>query len=252
MRRAASRPGESQSMTTVTRRSRGSVPRRAIRSGMAHGLGLARHGRARSHPRSSSKAAAPSTSSAMRRRRVCSAQSSSPSWASWSTALISKPTSTGAGSRRHCSCVSTSSGRSRRSRTSPRLPPRHRVTTFSSSRSSTTWRRRERVTGAKRKRSLTATARECSYRASLTSRPCATSQVSSVTNSHATRATPRALTTRLAQRTRRVVRWLRPEQLRQLSAESALLVYGRLPPTVVQLRMWFSDRHLKKLAGMSV
>jgi type IV secretion system protein VirD4 len=41
-----------------------------------------------------------------------------------------------------------------------------------------------------------------------------------------------------------------PEQLRQLPAKSALLVYGRLPPTIVRLRMWFSDRRLKKLADV--
>jgi type IV secretion system protein VirD4 len=39
------------------------------------------------------------------------------------------------------------------------------------------------------------------------------------------------------------------ESLRQLSERHALLLYGRMPPAEVQLRMWFSDRHLRRLAG---
>jgi len=39
-----------------------------------------------------------------------------------------------------------------------------------------------------------------------------------------------------------------PEQLRQLPDGHALLVYGRLPPTILQLRMWFTDRQLRHLA----
>jgi type IV secretion system protein VirD4 len=39
-----------------------------------------------------------------------------------------------------------------------------------------------------------------------------------------------------------------PEQLRQLPDGHALLVYGRLPPTTVRLRMWFQDKHLRELA----
>ncbi len=39
-----------------------------------------------------------------------------------------------------------------------------------------------------------------------------------------------------------------PEQLRQLPAGHALLIYGRLAPTKIRLRAYFQDRHLKKLA----
>jgi type IV secretion system protein VirD4 len=39
-----------------------------------------------------------------------------------------------------------------------------------------------------------------------------------------------------------------PEQLRQLPDGHGLLVYGRLPPTTVRLRMWFKDHHLRELA----
>jgi len=39
-----------------------------------------------------------------------------------------------------------------------------------------------------------------------------------------------------------------PEQLRQLPAGHALLVYGRLAPTKIRLRAYFQDRRLKKLA----
>ena len=40
-----------------------------------------------------------------------------------------------------------------------------------------------------------------------------------------------------------------PEQLRQLPDGHALLVYGRLPPAIIRLRMWFEDRLLKGLAA---
>jgi type IV secretion system protein VirD4 len=40
-----------------------------------------------------------------------------------------------------------------------------------------------------------------------------------------------------------------PEQLRQLPDGHALLVYGRLPPAIIRLRMWFEDRRLRELAG---
>jgi len=40
-----------------------------------------------------------------------------------------------------------------------------------------------------------------------------------------------------------------PEALRQLPAGHALLLYGRIPPTEVSLRMWFADRRLRKLAA---
>jgi type IV secretion system protein VirD4 len=40
-----------------------------------------------------------------------------------------------------------------------------------------------------------------------------------------------------------------PEQLRQLPDGHALLVYGRLPPAIIRLRMWFEDRRLRELAS---
>jgi type IV secretory pathway TraG/TraD family ATPase VirD4 len=39
------------------------------------------------------------------------------------------------------------------------------------------------------------------------------------------------------------------ESLRQLPHGQALLLYGRLPPAVVRLRMYFADRRLRGLAG---
>lgn len=39
-----------------------------------------------------------------------------------------------------------------------------------------------------------------------------------------------------------------PEALRQLPEGEALLLYGRLPPVKVRLRMWFADRRLRRLA----
>jgi type IV secretion system protein VirD4 len=39
-----------------------------------------------------------------------------------------------------------------------------------------------------------------------------------------------------------------PEALRQLPAEHALLLYGRIAPVQVRLRMWFTDRRLRALA----
>ena len=39
------------------------------------------------------------------------------------------------------------------------------------------------------------------------------------------------------------------EALRQLPERHALLLYGRLPPAQVRLRMWFADRRLRRLAG---
>ena len=41
---------------------------------------------------------------------------------------------------------------------------------------------------------------------------------------------------------------LAPEALRQLPDGRALLLYGRLPPIELQLRMWFKDRRLRRLA----
>jgi type IV secretion system protein VirD4 len=40
-----------------------------------------------------------------------------------------------------------------------------------------------------------------------------------------------------------------PEALRQIEDGHALLLYGRLPPTQVALRMWFADRRLRRLAA---
>ncbi len=42
-----------------------------------------------------------------------------------------------------------------------------------------------------------------------------------------------------------------PEALRQLPNGHALLLYGRLAPVQVRLRMWFEDRRLRKLASPS-
>jgi type IV secretion system protein VirD4 len=42
---------------------------------------------------------------------------------------------------------------------------------------------------------------------------------------------------------------LAPEALRQLPDRQALLLYGRLAPTRLRLRMWFEDRRLRRLAG---
>jgi type IV secretion system protein VirD4 len=40
-----------------------------------------------------------------------------------------------------------------------------------------------------------------------------------------------------------------PEALRQLTPGRALLLYGRIPPAEVRLRMWFADRRLRRLAA---
>jgi type IV secretory pathway TraG/TraD family ATPase VirD4 len=40
-----------------------------------------------------------------------------------------------------------------------------------------------------------------------------------------------------------------PEALRQLAPGQALLLYGRIPPALVRLRMWFADRRLRRLAA---
>ena len=54
-------------------------------------------------------------------------------------------------------------------------------------------------------------------------------------------------TTRSTARRRRPL--IAPEALRQLPDGRALLLYGRLPPAELRLRMWFADRQLKRLAG---
>jgi type IV secretion system protein VirD4 len=40
-----------------------------------------------------------------------------------------------------------------------------------------------------------------------------------------------------------------PEELRQLPDRHALLLYGRLAPARIRLRLWFEDRRLKRLGG---
>jgi type IV secretion system protein VirD4 len=53
-------------------------------------------------------------------------------------------------------------------------------------------------------------------------------------------------TTRSTSRRRRPL--VAAEALRQLPDRHALLLYGRLPPTRVRLRLWFEDRRLRRLA----
>ncbi len=62
-----------------------------------------------------------------------------------------------------------------------------------------------------------------------------------------TRTTGAGGTSRSTARRRRPL--LAPEALRQLPEGQALLLYGRLAPTRVRLRMWFADRRLRRLAG---
>jgi type IV secretion system protein VirD4 len=62
-----------------------------------------------------------------------------------------------------------------------------------------------------------------------------------------TRTTGPGGQTRSENRTRRPL--APPQQLRQLPDGYALLIYGRLPPTMVRLRMWFNDKRLRALAG---
>ena len=53
--------------------------------------------------------------------------------------------------------------------------------------------------------------------------------------------------TRTSSRRRRPL--LAAEGLRQLPDRHALLLYGRLPPVVVALRLWFIDRRLRRIGG---
>ena len=53
-------------------------------------------------------------------------------------------------------------------------------------------------------------------------------------------------TTRSTSRRRRPL--IAAEALRQLPERHALLLYGRLPPTRMRLRLWFEDRRLRGLA----
>ena len=61
-----------------------------------------------------------------------------------------------------------------------------------------------------------------------------------------TRTTGAGGTTRSTARRRRPL--VAPEALRQLPNGHALLIYGRVPPTELQLRLWFADRRLRRLA----
>jgi type IV secretion system protein VirD4 len=62
-----------------------------------------------------------------------------------------------------------------------------------------------------------------------------------------TRTTGAGGITRSTARRRRPL--VAPEALRQLPERHALLLYGRLAPTQLRLRMWFEDRRLRRLAG---
>jgi type IV secretion system protein VirD4 len=62
-----------------------------------------------------------------------------------------------------------------------------------------------------------------------------------------TRTTGSGGTTRSTGRRRRPL--VAPEALRQLPEGHALLLYGRLAPAQIRLRMWFADRRLRRLAG---
>jgi type IV secretory pathway TraG/TraD family ATPase VirD4 len=62
-----------------------------------------------------------------------------------------------------------------------------------------------------------------------------------------TRTTGPGYSTRSENKSRRPL--APPELLRQLPEGHALLVYGRLAPTVIRLRMWFRDSRLRSLAG---
>ena len=64
-----------------------------------------------------------------------------------------------------------------------------------------------------------------------------------------TRTTGAGGTSRSTARRRRPL--LAPEALRQLPERHALLLYGRLPPAQIRLRMWFTDRRLRRLASSS-
>ena len=61
-----------------------------------------------------------------------------------------------------------------------------------------------------------------------------------------TRTTGSGGTTRSSSRRRRPL--VAAEALRQLPEGHALLVYGRIAPTKLRLRLWFADRRLKRIA----
>jgi type IV secretory pathway TraG/TraD family ATPase VirD4 len=64
-----------------------------------------------------------------------------------------------------------------------------------------------------------------------------------------TRTTGAGGTTRSMGRRRRPL--VAAEALRQLPDGNALLIYGRLAPVQLRLRMWFEDRALRRLAGVT-
>ncbi len=64
-----------------------------------------------------------------------------------------------------------------------------------------------------------------------------------------TRTTGTGGTSRSTQRRRRPL--LAAEAIRQLPDDGALLLYGRLPPARLRLRLWFADRRLRRLASSS-
>ncbi len=64
-----------------------------------------------------------------------------------------------------------------------------------------------------------------------------------------TRTTGAGGTTRSSARRRRPL--IAAESLRQLPDGHALLVYGRIAPTLLRLRLWFADRRLRRLAEAS-
>ena len=139
----------------------------------------------------------------------------------------------------------------RRAAAQPR--PRSRrprpATTSSWSRSSTTSPRRAAATAARPRRSSTATAPGCCCPGSPTSTRCATSRAWPARRRRATRRARPAPggASRTTGRRRRPL--VAPEALRQLPQGHALLLYGRIPPARVTLRMWFADRRLRRLAA---
>jgi type IV secretion system protein VirD4 len=62
-----------------------------------------------------------------------------------------------------------------------------------------------------------------------------------------TRTTGAGGTTRSSARRRRPL--IAPEALRQLPQGQALLLYGRIAPAMIRLRMWFADRRMARLGG---
>ncbi|HEY8763782.1 MAG TPA: type IV secretory system conjugative DNA transfer family protein [Solirubrobacteraceae bacterium] len=62
-----------------------------------------------------------------------------------------------------------------------------------------------------------------------------------------TRTTGAGGTTRSSARRRRPL--IAPEALRQLPHGQALLLYGRIAPAMIRLRMWFADRRMARLGG---